>query len=181
MRLLVQSLNSVDRLVLKRIVSGLEKNFTDTEVILLEDTLPLLQEAFNRDRNQYLTSILLHNIKKLRKLSEGEKFLGITNVDLYAPRLNFVFGQADIRSGYAVISLHRLRPEYYDRPPNREVLLDRALKEAVHEVGHLLGLGHCRNKNCVMHFSNSIIDTDMKRQTFCDSCIEKIRISREET
>jgi archaemetzincin len=46
----------------------------------------------------------------------------------------------------------------------------RALKEAVHELGHTLGLRHCSRSLCVMHFSNSIFDTDKKKSLLCDQC-----------
>jgi len=53
-----------------------------------------------------------------------------------------------------------------------ELFLRRALTEAVHEVGHLLGIGHCPQPTCVMHFSNSLYDTDRKGPTFCSRCQE---------
>ena len=47
-----------------------------------------------------------------------------------------------------------------------------ALTEAVHEIGHLLGIGHCPEPTCVMHFSNSLYDTDRKSPMFCGQCEE---------
>ncbi len=49
-------------------------------------------------------------------------------------------------------------------------LLERTLKEAIHEIGHTYGIGHCRDPRCVMHFSNSLADTDIKGPDFCHRC-----------
>ena len=81
------------------------------------------------------------------------KFLYI----LFVPNLNYVFGEADIENGVCIISLSRLRQEFYDQKPDKVLFLRRTLKEAVHELGHTYGLGHCANPKCVMHFSNSLL------------------------
>jgi archaemetzincin len=104
-----------------------------------------------------------------------EFILGVTGVDLTVPGLNFVFGLADPRSRCAVISLARLYPEFYGRPRDPRLFKERALKEAVHELGHLLGLGHCPDPACIMFFSNSLSDTDRKGPGFCPRCRELLR------
>jgi archaemetzincin len=64
----------------------------------------------------------------------------------------------------AVISLHRLRS------PDRSLFSLRILKEALHELGHNRGLRHCSDDGCVMHFSNTLADTDRKGPGFCPDC-----------
>ena len=96
-------------------------------------------------------------------------------MDLTVPGLNFVFGLADPASRGAVISLARLYPEFYGQPRDPGLFKARALKEAVHELGHLLGLGHCPDPACVMAFSNSLSDTDRKGPEFCARCREFLR------
>jgi len=130
-----------------------------------------LAQAYNPERKQYLSSTLL---AALGKAGRDERVVGITDVDLYVPRLNFVFGEADMTSGTAVVSLYRLRPEYYGSAPDEVLFLERATKEIVHELGHTFGLEHCPNPRCVMHFSNSLADTDVKESSFCGKCRPKI-------
>ncbi|MFO7773791.1 MAG: archaemetzincin family Zn-dependent metalloprotease [Dehalococcoidia bacterium] len=130
-----------------------------------------LAHAYNPQRKQYLSSKLLAS---LEKPEAEERVVGVTEVDLYVPRLNFVFGEADVLSGTAIVSLCRLRQEHYGLAPDEALFLERATKEIVHELGHTFGLGHCRNNKCVMHFSNSLADTDLKEAGFCSECRPKI-------
>jgi archaemetzincin len=120
-------------------------------------------------RSQYPGEPFLAALAAAR-LPEEEVILGVTGVDLTVPGLNFVFGLADPGSHAAVISLARLYPEFYGQPRDPRRFKERAVKEAVHELGHLLGLGHCPDPDCVMSFSNSLADTDRKGPGFCPAC-----------
>jgi archaemetzincin len=130
-----------------------------------------LAQAYDPKRKQYYSSRLLASLKKLER---DERLVGVADVDLYVPRLNFVFGEADVVSGTAIVSLCRLRQEYYGLTPDEALFLQRAAKEIAHELGHTFGLGHCSNNRCVMHFSNSLADTDLKEARFCNMCRPKI-------
>jgi archaemetzincin len=66
--------------------------------------------------------------------------------------------------------LARLREEFYDQRPNKDILEERTVKEVVHEMGHYIGLEHCMNSVCVMSFSSSVADIDKKLKDFCDNC-----------
>ena len=70
----------------------------------------------------------------------------------------------------AVISLRRLNPEFYGGTPDQGLLNSRALKEAMHELAHVFGLGHCPDPWCQTHFSNSIEATDRKDWRYCNWC-----------
>ena len=130
-----------------------------------------MAQAYNLKRKQYFSSKLLASLKKSER---DERAIGIADVDIYVPRLNFVFGEADVGSGTAIVSLCRLRQEYYGLTPDEALFLERATKEIVHELGHTFSLGHCPHNKCVMHFSNSLADTDLKEAHFCNKCRPRI-------
>jgi archaemetzincin len=133
------------------------------------------KDALNPARGQYHSSLILRRVHDLIELENQEKGLAITDVDLYAGRLNFVLGEAELGGQWAVISLTRLRQSYYSLPENQGILSGRVIKEAVHELGHVYGLEHCPDPKCVMHFSNSLSDTDRKRDSFCSRCQARLR------
>jgi archaemetzincin len=132
-----------------------------------------LEHTYDPKRGQYLSPGLLSRLEELGG-AKDEKVLGVVDADLYAPGLNFVFGQANATTGTAIISLCRLREEYYGLHQDKDKFLERATKEAVHELGHTFGLEHCTDPKCVMHFSNSLQDTDLKQAAFCSQCRPKL-------
>lgn len=123
--------------------------------------------SYNAERKQYNAEDIIAEIAETTPVS-AKKLLGVIDVDLFVPGLNFVFGIAQANS--AVISLARLNPEFYHMEQDEILFRKRALKEAIHELGHTYGLHHCPEKTCVMHFSNCLEDTDMKSMYFCRNC-----------
>ncbi len=98
--------------------------------------------------------------------AEG-RVLGMTDVDLFIPILTFVFGEAQLDGRAAVVSTARLvEPVLVDR----RVLWERLAKEAVHELGHALGLTHCSRPECAMSRSAGLRDVDRKGGQLCADC-----------
>jgi archaemetzincin len=166
MSIVLVAVGEVDKKVIEMLKDDLGKVF-NRQVFVVKG-MPEPDYALNKKRNQYLSTAILGAIVGQKEYMDYEKILGIVDRDLYVPDLNFVFGEASHKA--AVISLTRLRQEFYHLPEDRSLFHKRALTEAVHELGHTYGLGHCQNPRCVMFFSNSLMDTDRKGPEFCPRC-----------
>ncbi len=128
--------------------------------------------AFDWTRMQYRADIVNAWLARVLSGALGDRRLGlgIVNADGYVGGLNFVLGLATPEIRVATVYVRRLQSQVAP-----EVYRQRILKEAMHEVGHLLGLGHCENPSCVMSFSNSLQDVDRKEARFCDRCALSLR------
>ncbi|MEW6684818.1 MAG: archaemetzincin family Zn-dependent metalloprotease [Candidatus Edwardsbacteria bacterium] len=166
------SIGKIDGEILDFLKTYLSQNFNLPCVV--GEALPSPDYAYNQERQQYWSTAILARLKQ--KISKDAlRVLGIIDLDLFAPELNFIFGEADITGRVSLISLYRLRNETYGLSPDRDLLFKRAAKEAVHELGHTFGLRHCADVKCVMHFSNCLKDTDIKSAEFCKDCIARMR------
>ena len=144
--------------------------------VVLGEKLSAPARSYSRERAQYLSTDLLDVLATHARGDERiERIrLGITNVDLFVPELNFVFGEASSARRVAVFSTARLNSQAYGEPKDEAILLRRATTEAVHELGHVFGLGHCTSPSCVMWFSNTLSETDRKGSEFCQRCTRQI-------
>jgi archaemetzincin len=128
---------------------------------------------FDKARKQWISDSLLDWLLESINPDSTTKVLAICDFDAYSDELNFVFGQAHLGGRVAAIYLPRLRGEFYVRKSDNKtnnLYEQRVIKEAVHELGHTFGLRHCQISKCVMHFSNSLQDTDFKNERFCERC-----------
>jgi len=157
-------LHEVPEKILKKVREELKITFHMIGEITDVERLP--KSALNQFRNQYISEQVLNF---LEKNYEG-RILGITKEDLYTKGLNFVFGQAKMRGRVSLISICRLDPTFFHQPKDEGLLERRAVKESIHEVGHMLGLTHCHRKGCVMTFSNTIGEVDKKTKYLCEMC-----------
>ena len=128
---------------------------------------------FDKARKQWISDSLLDWLLESSEPDITTKVLAICDFDAYSDELNFVFGEAHLGGRVAAIYLPRLREEFYVHKSdknNNNLFEQRVIKEAVHELGHTFGLRHCQISKCVMHFSNSLQDTDFKDDKFCERC-----------
>lgn len=134
------------------------------------------EEPFSADfsydprRDQYYSTALLQSMQSLAS-DRQTAWLGITGLDLFIPILTYLFGEAQLGGRCAVVSFYRLREEFYGLPPNPVLLRQRLVKESAHELGHVLGLRHCLDWQCVMASTHDVERLDLKGEEYCPSCL----------
>jgi archaemetzincin len=158
----------------KREASAALRSVYDVDVTV-HDEQSIPEGAFDRSRNQYRAEEF---IELASRVGGGEKNIGVTAQDLYYRRRNYVFGLAYLNGNGSVISTYRLQTSSdggITSKPAREVFADRVRKEVVHEIGHTFGLEHCDNNKCVMSFSPTVREVDVKEENLCGTCSRNIR------
>ena len=122
-----------------------------------------VKNAYNTRRGPYNASRLLAAlIQCMARVPAARDAIALWMVhdDMYVAGMNFVFGLAHTGKA-AVLSIHRLYSE------------ELIVKEAIHELGHVLGLQHCTNE-CVMRYSNSLAEAEKKPARLCKRCRARV-------
>ena len=125
---------------------------------------------------KYRSTELLNYSSAYFNLEEG-KILFVAKNDLYSPVFAKFFGEAQLNGVSGIISMFLLDEGITDLHLKQRIILSRAEKVAVHEVGHLFGLIHCNDINCVMHLSGKAEDIDVKSSSFCPDCSKVLKNS----
>jgi len=120
-------------------------------------------------RGQVLADHLLDTLAS--RPTAAERVLAVIDRDITVAGVDYIFGLAALGGRWAVISPFRLRDARHGREWERELFLERLLKEALHELGHTLGMVHCENSECNMKFSSTVDEIDRKSLLFCESCL----------
>jgi archaemetzincin len=140
---------------------------------------PISNEVINNDairfsstgNHQVLTYFILDSILSPKLPSDAFMMMAITNLDLYTgPHNNFVFGHATFKRRIAVSSFQRFA---YDTT----YCMQRIMKTAAHETGHMLGIKHCTYAKCIMNGSNSLVELDVRPFHLCSQCLKKLEWS----
>ncbi|RJT03421.1 MULTISPECIES: archaemetzincin family Zn-dependent metalloprotease [Halococcus] len=154
---------------IKRAASAGLRSVYDCDVTL-HDAYALPDDAYDENRGQYRAESF---IELAGRVGSAEKNIALTTQDLFYRRRNYVFGLAYLSGNGSVVSTYRLQTAAdggsLDRS-ERDVFTDRVRKEVVHEIGHTLGLEHCSDERCVMNFSPTVREVDVKRQHLCRDC-----------
>jgi archaemetzincin len=131
--------------------------------------LEIPSSSYDARRRQYHSVEIMKAVARSAPGGAG-RILGVTEVDVAIPTLTFVFGQAQVDGPVAVLSLARLRQEFYGLPADEVVLRERVVKEVLHELGHTFGLTHCGDSKCAMSLATHIGLVDSKEERYCARC-----------
>lgn len=169
------AIGDVDRLLLEDLSDALADAFRFGPAVAGRLGCRILPTSLAPDFALHPTRMQVHSTEVLGRLPnfvqpDTWRLLGVTEMDLYIPILTFVFGEAQVGNTCAVVSTHRLRQEFYGLPADGGVLMDRLLKEAVHELGHTLRLPHCEDYRCAMAASHAVEWIDLKGSKLCADC-----------
>lgn len=148
---------------LDAVAAGMRKSSVDVEILPAEELPPA---SYHGSRNQYRISPIAEVVRKRLKASGGisDKILMLTDADIYEVGMTFTGGMAELGGKVAMVSAARFQSG------DREKFVRRLVKECLHELGHTLGLEHCKNNDCVMFLSRSLADSDLKESSFCAKC-----------
>lgn len=180
----LQPIGKFDELQEKEI--ALTKEYLKIYFQLETKILPVLPNTIFPDKvkriseegqEQILAGYVLDSTLIKRKPKDAIVLMGITEKDLFPkPEWNYVFGLASYEDGVGVTSMYRFANGHLTDSNFNESLL-RLIKISSHEIGHMFGISHCLNANCVMNGTNSLPETDSHLARACSLCQRKLNSS----
>ena len=169
----IAPLNISNNDLLQRVINELRK-ILSAKIRTTELSLDL-KKSYSSERNQYYSTQIIAEAVDQTDHLDGKVVL-LVDFDLYIPVFTFVFGEAQLNGKHSIVSLCRLHEEFYTGKTDDVLLLDRIIKEILHELGHNFGLLHCNNWDCVMHSSSIIEEVDIKGGNYCSECIKSLPV-----
>ncbi len=128
-----------------------------------------------RNNLQIRTAYFLDDVLPKLLPKDAAALVAFTSYDLYpGDTWSFVFGQATFSERVGVYSLYRLSDATVAGRDERDRLLTRTLKIAMHETGHMFSMKHCIKYECLMAGTNHLAETDRRPLDNCPECMAKV-------
>lgn len=162
-----------------RLTADYMRAFYDLPVVLQEGkTLENVPKEMMRvqypNNRQIRTSYFIDDLLPGILPKDAAALICLTSNDLYpGDTWNYVFGQASLEKRVGVWSLWRLEKED-GKAADKNLFLDRTLKVAMHETGHMFSMRHCKKYECLMSGTNHLAETDRRPLDTCPECTMKI-------
>lgn len=126
-----------------------------------------------RNNLQIRTQYFLDDVLPKLLPDDAAALIAFTNYDLYpGDTWAFVFGQATLSQRVGVWSLYQFALP--GRKTDLSVFIDRTLKVAMHETGHMFSMKHCTEYECLMAGTNHLAETDRRPLDNCPECMAKL-------
>jgi len=170
-KIVLVPLGEVDFILVNRLATSIGPVFNRSVDILKGMKVP--EESYNVVRGQNYATVLLNKLERV-KSSHREFILGLLEEDIYLPDEPFVIGHSDTVSRTAIVSLFRIRQEFYGLPEDEKKVFSRVYKQSIYHMAPLFNIPACRNPKCVNYYSQKMFDIDTKGQRFCDICLRQL-------
>jgi len=140
-----------------------------------DDIVPENARRIGGENNeQLLAGYVLDSVLIRAKPDDAIVMMGLSALDLYPKDdWNYVFGLASYRDKVGVSSIYRLQDSKLT-DANFNLCLTRLVKICSHEIGHMFGLRHCIDADCMMNGTNNLDETDEHTTRLCSHCQRKL-------
>jgi archaemetzincin len=163
--------NSFDISEIKNVLTEISTFYNKPVIILPRAFIP--SNSFDHIIEQYSADSILDLLTKMKPDSIVE-VVGLTNEPIFSINKKRyyeqkIFGFGDHPGNVCIVSDTRLKIA------DNEIYNSRLKKVIIHEIGHNMGLSHCKNDQCTMSEKNgNLKNLDNTEVYYCSDCRKKV-------
>jgi archaemetzincin len=167
-------IDSFNMFEIKSVLVELSVFYRKRVVILKPIDIP--SNYYNKFLNQYFADSILDLLAKIKNDGIAD-VVGLTHQPIFMINKDHkipyyeekIFGFGDHPGNACIISDNRFKIE------DTAIYHSRLKKVVIHEIGHNMGLPHCKDDKCIMSPKNSsLIKLDTSDIYYCLKCIKKL-------